>query len=103
MAEEGKQTGTKIAKAPPPDAYTLVRNAKSSLEAILPKGLDADRVIRGVRLALAQDSQLREAKPESVLLAVMRLAQLGLEANTPLRHAALVVYQALVRMRRIIP
>ena len=74
------------------DAYALVKAARGSLEAVLPQGLDVDRVIRGVKLALAQDPALREAKPETVLLAVMRLAQLGLEANTPLHHAALVVY-----------
>jgi recombination protein RecT len=81
-------------RKPKADAYALVKGARNSISAVLPQGLDVDRVIRGVRLALAQDSELQKANPESVLLAVMRLSQLGLEANTPLHHAALVVYGA---------
>jgi recombination protein RecT len=90
MATSKPTVHTKVAKDSP--AYMLVKAAKKSISEVLPAGMDPDRVIRGVRLALAQDDELRKAKPETVLLAVMRLCQLGLEANSPLRHAALVVY-----------
>lgn len=74
------------------EAILLLEKAREQIQAVLPPGLSADRIIRSVRLALAQDPDLREAQPETTVLAVMRLSQLGLEANTPLHHASLVVY-----------
>jgi recombination protein RecT len=81
--------GTAVA---PVTAISLLERARSDIAAVLPPQADVEKVIRGVRLALAQKPDLVSCDPKTVLFAVMHLARLGLEANTPLRLASLVAF-----------
>src|SRR6266571_4707256 len=84
---------TAVQKAP----LTLkqqVEAARSQIAAVLPAHVDVDKVITGVRLALAQNPDLEKCEPKTVLFAVMAAARLGLEISGPLHHCWLIPYKA---------
>lgn len=61
-----------------------------SLQAVASKYLDPERLIRIALVARSRTPKLRECTPESFLAALMDAAQVGLEVETPMGHAALV-------------
>lgn len=63
------------------------------IQEVMPRGVSAERIMRTTQAALAADAYLLAAEPGSILRAVMRLAQVGLEPNTPLQQAFLVPYK----------
>lgn len=69
-----------------------LEKARGEIAAVLPKHMDADKVIRAVRLAVAQNNSLLECDPKTILFSVMAACRLGLELNSPLQHAWLIPY-----------
>lgn len=65
---------------------------RAQIAKVLPAHMDVDKVVTGVRLAVAQNPDLAKCNPESVVFAVMAACQLGLEINSPLQHAWLIPY-----------
>ena len=70
----------------------LFDRSKSSLAAVMPKHLTPDRLLKITLSAASRTPALLDCTPESVLLAVMQCAQLGLEPNTPLGLAYLIPF-----------
>ena len=62
------------------------------IRVVLPHHLNAERMMRTVALAAYKTPKLREIHMMSLLGAVMTLASLGLEPNTPLGHAYLIPF-----------
>lgn len=71
----------------------LFHSAQSSIAAVLPKHLTAERILRITLAATSQNPTLLECSPRSILLATLQAAQLGLEPNTPLGLAYLVPHR----------
>lgn len=70
----------------------LFDKSKGSLAAVMPKHLTPDRLLKITLSAASRTPALLDCTPESVLLAVMQCAQLGLEPNTPLGLAYLIPF-----------
>lgn len=65
---------------------------KATLSAVLPKHVDADRMLKIALGALRTTPRLMNATVESLMGAVVQCSQLGLEPNTPLGHAYLIPF-----------
>ena len=66
---------------------------KQSIEAVLPRHINADRMLKVALGAIRQVPKLMECTVESLFGAVIQCAQLGLEPNTPMGFAHLIPYQ----------
>ena len=66
---------------------------KSSMLAVLPKHVSADRMLSLALGALRANPKLMECTTESLMSAVVVSSQLGLEPNTPLGHAYLIPFE----------
>lgn len=62
------------------------------VQSVIPVHLNAERMMRTVALAAYKNPKLRDVHMMSLLGAVMTLASLGLEPNTPLGHAYLIPF-----------
>lgn len=76
--------------ARPTLAKFLTDNLAQSMAAALPKHLTAERMTRVCLTALRTTKDLANCTQESFAGEIMKLAQLGLEPNTPLGHAYLI-------------
>jgi recombination protein RecT len=82
------------AKTPNPKSNTirtLLERMKPELAKVLPKHLEADRILRIALTEIRRNPKLLDASRESLLGAVMLSAQLGLEPG-PLGHCYLIPY-----------
>jgi recombination protein RecT len=70
----------------------LLEVAKPQIAAILPAGVNVDRVVQVARAAYHSDAKLQQCSPGSLLQAVGQAAQLGLTVGRPLNHAHLVPF-----------
>jgi recombination protein RecT len=66
---------------------------KSTLAAVLPKHVGADRMLKIALGALRTTPKLMQARTDTLLGAIIQCAQLGLEPNTPLGHAYLIPFE----------
>lgn len=71
----------------------MFEKAKPGIAAVLPKHLTAEKILKIVLSAASRTPTLLECTAESILLAVMQSASLGLEPNTPLGLAYLIPYK----------
>lgn len=71
----------------------LLAKATPSLQAVMPRHLSAEKLIKVALLATSRTPLLLECTPSSILQSVMQAAQLGLEVNSPLGSAYLVPYR----------
>lgn len=72
---------------------TLFEKSKPSIAAVLPKHLSPEKILKITLSAASRTPRLLDCTSESILLAVMQCAQLGLEPNTPLGLAYLIPYK----------
>lgn len=86
------ETKTKVATRPPLTLKQQIEAARAQIETVLPKHMDAQQVIVGVRLALAQNPDLERCDPKTILFSVMAACRIGLELNSPLQHCWLIPY-----------
>lgn len=70
-----------------------LEKAKLQLQAVLPRHIEAERVIRIAMSAISKNDKLLQCTPRSILLAVMQSCQLGLEPGGVLGLAYLVPYK----------
>jgi recombination protein RecT len=69
-----------------------IKDARNEIAKVLPRHMDVERVVRGVRLAVAQNPKIEQCNWDTVLFAVMAASRIGLELNSPLQHAWLVPF-----------
>jgi len=72
---------------------TEINQMKGQIAQAVPKTITADRMLRACLTAVSQNPKLSYCTRESFLGAMMQLAALGLEPNTPLGHAYLIPYK----------
>lgn len=84
--------GQAIQKAPQSfKEYLELR--KQALQGVLPRHLTPERVVKVALVAYNKTPKLRECTMESLFLAIMQAAELGLEPGGALGHAYLVPYK----------
>ncbi|RAK01643.1 recombination protein RecT [Aliidiomarina maris] len=66
---------------------------KNTLTAVLPKHVNADRMLKIALGALRTTPKLMECTTETLFGAIVQCSQLGLEPNTPLGHAYLIPFK----------
>jgi recombination protein RecT len=76
----------------------LLERAKPSIAAVLPKHLTADRLLKVALSATARNAGLLACTPQSIILAVMQGAELGLEVGGLLGDAYLVPFKNQVQL-----
>ena len=67
----------------------VLQSHREQIALVLPDGMNPDRLIRMGLTAIAKDPSLAACTHASLVLSMIALASLGLEPNTPLRHAFL--------------
>jgi recombination protein RecT len=70
----------------------VLEGSRDQLAKVLPEHVKADRVVRVARTAWMMDAKLQECSPKSILSAVMRACEMGLEPSGALKHCYLVPY-----------
>jgi recombination protein RecT len=75
----------------------LLTRSRGALQAVLPKHLDAERMVRVAMMASVHQPKLLESTAQSILLAVMQAAQLGLEIGGALGHCWLVPFKGVAQ------
>ncbi|MDB4874424.1 MAG: recT [Gemmatimonadetes bacterium] len=86
--------GTSLAVAPAQKTLKdLLTKATPSLQAVMPRHINAEKLIKIALLATSRTPLLLECTPSSILQSVMQAAQLGLEVNSPLGSAYLVPFK----------
>ena len=65
---------------------------KSAMAAMLPRHMDADRMVRIALRALRTTPKLMDCTLDSMMAAVITCSNLGLEPNTPLGHVYLIPF-----------
>ena len=71
----------------------MCEKAQPMMRALAAKYLDPERVMRLTIAAAKGDSKILECSPATILRVVMEASLIGLEINTPLRHAHLVPFK----------
>ena len=85
-----KMTG---AEAGMGNVKSFMESQRANLAAVLPKHVDADRMLKLALGALRTTPKLLNCNVESLMGAVVTCATLGLEPNTPLGHAYLIPFE----------
>jgi recombination protein RecT len=87
-------SATAITNATPkaPTLVEMLDKVRPQVMLALPKGFDAGRMIRTVLTAVQKTPKLMQCTPQSIVLAVLQAAQLGLDVDGFLGHAYLVPY-----------
>lgn len=75
------------------DLQKSAQHFAAAVPAVARKYLTPDRIVRVTLNAMAKSPMLLKANRKSLLLAVMEIAQLGLEPGGPLGHAYLVPFR----------
>lgn len=93
---------TQDKKISPIDAVVLdimetLRKREARLEMMLPEGSDVSRFKESVRFALAQNEDLVKCTPQSLVLAVMRGARVGLPVDGSGGYAYLVPFNKKIK------
>lgn len=85
-----KMTGTEAGIG---NVKSFMESQTSSLRAVLPKHVDADRMVKLALGAMRTTPKLLNCNVESFMGAVVTCSTLGLEPNTPLGHAYLIPFE----------
>jgi recombination protein RecT len=75
---------------PGDNLIALVNRGTAQIARALPRHINADRMARAVITAMRLNPDLYHSDEASFISAMLSLAQLGLEPNTPLQHAWLI-------------
>jgi recombination protein RecT len=70
----------------------LLNSRKKEIEKMLPKHLNAERLMKVAQIAATSNAKLAECDIPSLIGAIGQCAQMGLEPNTVLGHAYLVPF-----------
>lgn len=89
LAEASRKTASEAGSA---TVKRFFESNRGTIEALLPKHFDSDRMLKLALGALRTTPKLAGASLSSLLGSVVTCAQLGLEPNTPLGHAYLLPF-----------
>lgn len=85
-----------LAKTPPPSPAStlasLIASRRSAFAEVAPAHFHVDRLVKLAQASLSRTPKLALCTPESVLIQLMRCAELGLEPNSPLGGIHLVPF-----------
>jgi recombination protein RecT len=91
---ELKKAGKEIASTVGGDTVSAFFSMnKATLEAVLPKHVSTDRMLKIALGALRTTPKLMQCTIQSLFGAVVQCAQLGLEPNTPMGHVYLIPFE----------
>ena len=90
---QGQQKNAAIAKNGGKTLSDLIKVMEPEIKKALPSVLTPERFTRMVLSALSTNPKLGACTPKSFLGAMMTAAQLGVEPNTPLGQAYLILYK----------
>lgn len=79
------------------DLKELLLASQNALRAVVPKHLDPERLARVALVAAIHTPGLLLCSAQSILLAVMQAAQLGLEVGGAMGHAYIIPYKGLAK------
>lgn len=82
-----------ITKAQPTSMKGWISQSQNAFKMVLPKALTPERFVRIAHSALTKSPKLELCEPRDLVIALLNIAQLGLEPNTPLGHAYLIPYK----------
>jgi len=88
--------GNKVATTPASrmtSLKTLLEGQRASIQAVLPRHLSAERILKVALVAASRNPLLLECDAMSILRSVMSSSQLGLEPDGPLGSAYLVPFK----------
>lgn len=88
-----KKSANMPAKRPPKDIKGWLKQYEGEIARALPAQIGKDRFNRICTTMLTSTPALKNCTPESFIGAVLNVAQLGLEPNTPLGQAYLIPYK----------
>lgn len=89
-----KRTSTMVAKdAGIGSVKKFFESQKATMAAVLPKHMDAERMLKLALGALRTTPKLMQCRTDSLFGSIVQCAQLGLEPNTPLGHAYLLPFE----------
>lgn len=89
-----RSNGTAVATREPAVGFLdMLERSREQIALVLPEHVKAERVVRVARTAYMMDGNLQHCTPKSILSAVMRACELGLEPGGALKHAYLVPYK----------
>lgn len=75
-----------------PTLKDLIESRKEAIAAVIPKHLNADRIIKVALVAVSKTPKLQQCNQMSILRCVMQAAEIGLEPGGVLGEAHLVPY-----------
>lgn len=92
LAERGSTQVARRADNPANSLKALLESRRDSIAAVLPKHLDADRLLKIALVAISKNDLLMKCSQTSILQSVMTAAQLGLDCGGALGSAYLVPF-----------
>lgn len=81
------------AMTPKARLLTVIDRSLPALQELVPKGMSADRILRTVRISINQNPALATCYPPSVIVSILRAAEMGLEVQNGFGHAYLVPFR----------
>jgi recombination protein RecT len=75
------------------DFLGMLQGSRDQIATLLPAHVGVDRVIRVARTAYMMDQKLQQCSPKSIMSAVMKACELGLEPSGALKHCYLVPFK----------
>ena len=94
------QGGDAPASDPRESLRQLIERNRKPIHQALPAGINPDRMIQIAQTAILSNPDITVCTKQSLLLSLIRCAQLGLEPNTPLGHAYLVPFRKNIGTRQ---
>lgn len=88
-----QEAGGGSSPAAPNTVKGVIERNRLQIEAALPRGVSLERFIQIGTTAIESNPDLRECSRASVMLALIRCCQLGLEPQTPMGHAYIVPFK----------
>lgn len=72
---------------------TIVDQSLPALKELVPKGMSAERILRTIRISINQNPKLAVCYPPTVIVSILRAAEMGLEVQNGFGHAYLVPFK----------
>lgn len=96
-------TKEEYAKLPLKDRVEYaILSRRDEISALIPKHLNAERMLKIAQLAVSQNKTLLECTSKSLIGALIQCSQLGLEPNTVMGHAYLIPFWDSKKKERIV-
>ncbi len=74
-------------------SLALIKENRKKITAVVPEGIDANKILMAASKLCSEDKDLQKANPEEVLKCVIDIASLGLEVGTLNQYAYILPYK----------